>query len=265
MIIFPMLPRTSEHCSSRQNWLNHTPGLTKHLTHPRLAYTVPNGSFAGQRSPKLSYPPFPTSPTHPWKTWWLSTSPWLVRSCQVIPTLPDSGHHIWGDGGQGGGGWWKRESSILYGDLFPLLPLLRPLNFKHTDLWLCLSDRWHKAPREWWYEPKMFPNIYYFVLLHILALMASHYFSTHWENVDTRMQHNAFHNVVKTCVYDWPERGHCMCLWDLGKRKKSSTMCEQGVSLMRPSVVGSRITHTQWSGKHFVSPLHSKLIKLRQL
>lgn len=110
--------------------------------------TFPNRGFAGHRSPKLSCPPpqfpaksNPSLKNHP-KTQWLSASPWLVGSCRMIPAFPDSGHHIWGEGGQGGGGWWKRESSILYGDLFPLFPLLHPLNFKQADLWLCLSDRW---------------------------------------------------------------------------------------------------------------------------
>lgn len=208
MIIFPMLLRTSEHCSSRQNWLSHTPGLTKHLT--RLHTNTSQWKFCSiaPQSFHILRLNFSLNPTHPWETWWLSTSLWLVRSCQRIPTLPDSGHHIWGEWGQGGGGWWKRESSILYGDLFPLLPLRRPLNFKHTDLRLCLSDRWHKAQRKWWYEPKMFLNIYHFILLHMLALLASYYFPTHWENVDAKMQHDAFHHVIKKpCVFVWPEHG----------------------------------------------------------
>lgn len=105
------------------------------LTSPCFAIKFPNGSFIFQHSQKLSCSPpqFPTIPNtflenHP-KTQWVSTASSPLWSCRMIPALPDDGHHIWGERGQGGGGWWKRESSILYGNLFPLFPLLGPLNF----------------------------------------------------------------------------------------------------------------------------------------
>lgn len=164
MIIFPMLLRSSEHCSSGTDWLTCKLGLTQHLTRPGAAQL--HQHLPTEILPDIAPQTFPTLYQFPTKSKpslesHLKNGDYLslhVRWDKVmIPTLPDSGHRIWGDGGRGRWGLMKRESSILNADLFPLLPLLRPLNFKLADVWLCLSDRWHKTPRKWWYELKICP------------------------------------------------------------------------------------------------------------
>lgn len=168
MIIFPMLLRSSEHCSSGPDWLTCKLGLTQHLTRPCAAQlhqffpTEILHAIGPQTFPTLHQFPTkstPSSESH-LKTRWLSISPCPVR---------------WGDDPYITRQWssylrrersrrrglMKRESSIVNVELFPLLPLLRPLNFKPADVRLCLSDRWHKTPRKWWYELKIRPRCFW--------------------------------------------------------------------------------------------------------
>lgn len=125
--------------------------------------------------------------------------------------------------------WWlmKRQSSILYVDLFPLLPLLRPLNFKRAHLRLCLSDRWHKTPRKWWYELRNVSEMegdHKWMWLggdynrkHILAHMASHYVPTVIATVRKCWYKNTKHGlpllmVPKLFVYTCICLCVCMCV-----------------------------------------------------